>query len=80
MDDRTSSFTMIGLHKLAAGRDDGLVPELLALYSARERLTDAMPLVLDLPAGVVEEAPAKSSAGGDTVIPFRPFLLARKRR
>jgi hypothetical protein len=77
MNDIPTRFTLIGLHKLAADRGDGLIPELLALYSARERLAEAP--VVDLPAERQNEASVKS-AGNDNVIPLQPYLQARKRR
>lgn len=77
MSETPDNFLMIGLHKLAAERGDGLIPELLTLYAAREKLAEAGP-ALDLPA-VTEEVSVKS-AGNDNVIQIRPYLLARKRR
>jgi hypothetical protein len=79
MEDNSNHFMMIGLHKLAAERGDGLIPELLALYAARAKLADNAPLELDLPAKLIEDESAKS-AGNDNVIPFQPYLIARKRR
>jgi hypothetical protein len=61
-----NNFMMIGLHKLAAGRGDGLIPELLALYKQRS-------------VAASDEVPV-ASAGNDNVIPFRPYLQARQRR
>ncbi len=79
MTDIPDNFMMIGLHKLAAERDDGLIPELLALYAAREKLAASTPPALDLPATATDDTSAKA-AGNDNVIAFRPYLLARKRR
>jgi hypothetical protein len=79
MSDIPDGFMLIGLHKLAAERGDGLVPELLALYSTQARLVEATPLVLNPPARTPDEVSAKP-AGNDNVIHFRPYLLARKRR
>jgi hypothetical protein len=79
MDDIPNDFTLIGLHKLAAERGDGLVPELLALYSARRTLAEAVPPILDPPAKPKHDTSVKS-AGNDNVIPLQPYLQARKRR
>ena len=79
MTDTPDSFTMIGLHKLASERDDGLIPELLAIYAAREKLAEGASLALDRSVVDNDDGSAKF-AGNDNVIAFRPYLLARKRR
>ena len=79
MSDMPNNFMMIGLHKLAAERGDGLIPELLALYVAREKLLESAPLVFDIPAGAVDDSSVKP-ARNDNVIPLQPYLRARKAR
>jgi len=79
MSDMPNNFMMIGLHKLAAERGDGLIPELLALYAARARLSESAPLVLDEPASTVDDRSVKS-ARNDNVIQLQPYLRARKTR
>ena len=81
MTDTPDNFMMIGLHKLAAERGDGLIPELLALYSARQGLAE--PDAHEWPA----KEPVRTStevstvpAGNDNVVQLRPYLLARKKR
>jgi|EndMetStandDraft_4_1072995.scaffolds.fasta_scaffold519951_2 hypothetical protein len=82
MNDKPNNFMMLGLHKLAAERGDGLIPELLALYKAQALQAEERE-VLEIPhtkpAAVVVETPAKA-AGNDNVIAFRPYLLAKRRR
>lgn len=39
-DERPEAFMMIGLHKLAAQRGDGLVPELYALLTRRAEMLE----------------------------------------
>jgi hypothetical protein len=79
MEDIPGNFMMIGLHKLAAERDDGLIPELLALYAARERLAGDAPASAEPQLDARNEESVKS-AGNDNVIAFRPYLLAKKKR
>jgi sugar/nucleoside kinase (ribokinase family) len=72
--DTGDSFMMIGLHKLAAERGYGLIPELLALYRAA-RSTEESPRDA-APAATV----STTHPGNDNVIPFRPRLGARHGR
>ncbi len=75
----SSNFMMIGLHKLAAERGDGLIPELLTRYRQRDVAADrAMPPVSA--SHIVERETSMACAGNDNVIPFLPYLLARKER
>ena len=78
-----NAFLMLGLHKLAAERGDGLIPELLALYAARQQIAASAPLAIDPtvrePLKAVEEISVQS-AGNDNVIALLPYLLARKAR
>jgi len=68
---------LTGLHQLAAGRGDGLLPELLALLESRARAAQAN--VTELGArrgdGFVQAGPHPVAAIGgelpDGVIPFR---------
>ena len=74
-----SNFVMIGLHKLAAERGDGLIPELLALYQQRDRSTESTVL----PTSATHMAQHETSVAhvsNDNVILLRPYLLARKGR
>ncbi|WP_275784254.1 hypothetical protein [Pararhizobium gei] len=54
-DDRLDRFTMIGLHKLAAGVGDGLVPELYELLSR--------PMSLDRGGAVIAQFPRARARG-----------------
>lgn len=77
MNDTKIDMLMIGLHKLAAARGDGLIPELMALYAERDRrAADDFSGTL-MPIG--DEASTKS-AGNDNVIAFRPYLVAKRRK
>lgn len=78
--DADTNFLMIGLHKLAAERGDGLVPELMALYEARRQLLTQPMSAATLTLSEPEDAPSTKNAGNDNVIPFKPYLVARKRR
>ena len=75
MTDKTDPMMLIGLHKLAAERGDGLIPELLALYAAHDAvMADNHHMAKTRP----DEAP--TAAGNDNVIPFRPYLVAKRKR
>lgn len=74
----SNDFMMIGLHKLAAARGDGLVPELLALY--RQRALSAERAAADAIQAPAAGEISATSAGNDNVIPLRPYLRARQRR
>lgn len=78
MSEASKELMMLGLHRLAAGRGDGLVPELLALYAARETQAADIPT----PSGpeAAGELQSTSIAGNDNVILFRPYLIARQQR
>jgi hypothetical protein len=75
----SSNFVMIGLHKLAAERGDGLIPELLALYKQRDAAAERATLPVSAP-HIMEHETSMARAGNDNVIPFLPYLLARKGR
>ncbi|MDB5526146.1 MAG: hypothetical protein JWM58_3909 [Rhizobium sp.] len=82
MNDLPGNFLMFGLHKLAAERGEGLVPELLALFAARAQPAASSSSPSDSPARELVEAVAEMSAkpaGNDNVIALRPCLLARKK-
>ena len=80
MSDTPDTFMMIGLHKLAAERNDGLIPELLALYAAQASRAAAAPSEWpDKPEAKSKDI-STMPAGNDNVIPFRPYFLARRRR
>ncbi|MBL0374541.1 hypothetical protein JJB09_21230 [Rhizobium sp. KVB221] len=73
MSNAPDNFMMIGLHKLAAERGGGLIPELLALYQDRQQEPMSQ---RNAPAS----DPSTKCAGNDNVIAFRPYLLAKRRR
>jgi hypothetical protein len=76
MDETNRNFMLIGLHKLAGERDDGLIPELLALYRARDQLAAAAPE----PQAHDRDDHSAQANGDGVVIQFKPYWLARKRR
>jgi hypothetical protein len=83
MSDKTpNEFMMIGLHKLAAERGDGLIPELLALYAERQRLAMQAPNVVAFPDELTSPASAHplGNVGNDNVIAFKPCLAQKARR
>jgi hypothetical protein len=79
MNEIPNGFMLIGLHKLAAGRGDGLIPELLALYSGRGASAGDEAAEVDCPGRAQHETSMKS-AGNDNIIPLRPYLPVRERR
>ena len=78
MNDTKDKALMIGLHKLAALRGDGLIPELLALYGAMERATD-MPHQ-HFEGSEAGAALSTAKAVNDNVISIGPYLRARRKR
>ena len=83
MSDQTpNEFLMIGLHKLAAERGDGLIPELAALYADRQRRTMESSNVVRFPEELTSPASAfagEQVVGNDNVIAFRPHLAQKVR-
>lgn len=83
MSDRVpNEFMMIGLHKLAAERGDGLVPELMALFADRRRQALENENVLRFPDELASPASrhvAQQTAGNDNVIAFTPYLAQKGR-
>ena len=83
MTDKTpNEFMMIGLHKLAAERGDGLIPELLALYAARHREAMQAPNGVAFPEELASPPCAhafEEAVGNDNVIAFKPYLAQKSR-
>jgi hypothetical protein len=83
MSDTTpNEFMMIGLHKLAAERGDGLIPELLALYGERQRMAMQSPNVVAFPDELASPASVHppGNVGNDNVIAFKPYLAQKARK
>lgn len=82
MNERPGKFLLIGLHKLAAERGDGLVPELLALYGGEDGEPDVVPAprVVAAAKGVSTRRPSTIGASNDNVIVLAPYLLARRNK
>jgi hypothetical protein len=78
-DETANEFMMIGLHKLAADRDDGLVPELMAICSERRRMAMQASNVVAFPDELASPASAHP-LGNDNVIAFTPYLAQKARR
>ena len=77
-----NEFLMIGLHKLAAERGDGFIPELAALYADHQRLTRESGNVVRFPEELTSPASAvaaESVVGNDNVIAFKPYLAQKVR-
>jgi hypothetical protein len=81
-DETSNEYMMIGLHKLAADRDDGLVPELMALYAERRRMAMQVSNVVAFPEELASPASAHplGLVGNDNVIVFTPHLAQKARR
>jgi hypothetical protein len=75
-------FMMIGLHKMAAERGDGLIPELLTLYATRQRMQNDASNIVAFPEDLASPACAHAGSadiGNDNVIAFRPRLAQKSR-
>ena len=76
-DDGFDGVTMIGLHRLAAGEGDGLVPELYSLLMQKDEAAPGggnvvpFPLRRRLPSAAVSPAREQICAEGGNVVAFR---------
>ncbi|MDO6964399.1 hypothetical protein [Rhizobium alvei] len=62
---------MIGLHKLAAERGDGLVPELLAAIAERRQMFNDQVIILHAGEKVEKKRKVLTGNAGDNVVAFR---------
>ena len=84
-DGHPDGFTMIGLHKLAAQRGDGLVPELYELLLRNAERRRDYPNVSEfhlwearLPGQQPEKPLGLEAANGNNVVAFAPSRVAAK--